>query len=226
MSETSSFQPVIFMDLNSPWEKVLSLGIPQSFSAKMIIPARQRGDVGAGMYYIRRGCIRLSNITPNGQEKIMLYMARGMIFNEAPMFHNNSAPYLFTSTEATDTVFIPRKRITVDFIREHPELMMNLIESVTKKTISFSIQLFGLRAFDTFANVCRVLYSMYLFNRSNGNIVPRLSQQELSAFLGVHRSSLHKVLFRLKEEGIIGSYHRKNLAVYSPERLLAYSEGA
>jgi len=225
MSATSGFQPVIFMDLNSPWEKVLSLGIPRSFSAKMIVPARPRGDAGAGMYYIRRGCIRLSSITPNGREKIMLYMARGMIFNDILMFHVNNT-HLFTCMEATDTVFIPQKRITVDFIQEHPELIMNLIESVTNKSISFYVQLFRLRAFDTFTNVCRVLYSMHLFSRSNGNIVPRLSQQELAAFLGVHRSSLHKDLFRLKEEGIIGSYHRKNLAVYSPERLLAYSEGA
>jgi CRP-like cAMP-binding protein len=225
MSAKSSFQPVIFGDLNSPWEKVLSLGILQSFSAKTIIPARSRGDVGVGMYYIRRGCVRLSNITPSGREKIMLYMARGMIFNEIAMFHSLKA-HLFTCMEATETVFIPQKRITVDFIRDHPELILNLIESVTKKSASFYVQLFGLRAFDTFVNVCRVLYSMYLFNRSNGNVVPRLSQQELAAFLGIHRSSLHKALLRLKKEGIIGSYHRRNFAVHSPERLLAYSEGA
>ena len=224
MPEASGFKPIILTDLNTPWEKVLDQGTPVSFARRTIISARAFGESASGMYYIKKGHVRLSNIAANGQEKMMFYMGRGTLFNEIPMLQAET-DYLFTCMEETDAIFFPKKRITEDFIRRHPELMLNLLESMSRKSRSFYTQLSGLRAYDTFANVCRMLYSMYLHNKSGGKVVPRLTQQEFAAFLGVHRSSLHKALSRLQNEGVVGRYSRKELEVRDPDRLLAYTEG-
>ena len=223
--EAFGFYPVILVDLNTPWEKVLDSGTPVSFPVKSVISPNSSGASASGMYYIRRGRVRLSNIAANGQEKVMLYMGRGTLFNEIPMLQMGT-DYLFTCMEQTDTVFISKKKMTRDFIREYPELMLNLLDSMSKKSHGFYSQLSGLRAFDSFVNVCRTLYSMHLFNRVGAVVVPRLTQQELAAFLGVHRSSLHKALFRLKDEDIIGPYNRNRLDILDPDRLLAYAHGA
>ncbi len=224
MPERSGFQPIILVDLNTPWEKVLDQGRPLSFAARTIISASSFGEFASGMYYIKKGHVRLSSIAANGQEKMMFYMGHGTFFNEIPMLQAET-DYLFTCMDATDAIFFPKKRITEDFIRRYPELMLNLLESMSRKTRSFYAQLGGLRAYDTFANVCRILYSMHLYNRSGGRIAPRLTQQEFAAFLGVHRSSLHKALFRLQNEGVIGRYSRAELEIHDLERLLAYAEG-
>lgn len=224
MPEASGFQPIILVDLNTPWEKVLDQGRPVGFAAKTIISALSFEEFTSGMYYIKKEHVRLSNIASNGQEKMMFYMGRGTFFNEIPMLQSGT-DYLFTCMDATDAIFFPKKRITEDFIRRYPELMLNLLDSMSRKSRSFYSQLGGLRAYDTFANVCRILYSMHLFHKSGGRIVPRLTQQEFAAFLGVHRSSLHKALFRLQSEGVIGRYSRSELDIHDLERLRAYAEG-
>ena len=224
MSTFSDIQPIILIDINKPWEKVLSIGTPVSFAARSVITPKDYSVAASGMYYILRGRIRLSNIATNGQEKVMLYMGKGTLFNEIPMLQIGS-DYIFTCMETTDAVFLPKKRITPDFIRDHPELFLNLLDSMSRKSRNFYSQLCGLRAFDSFVNVCRTIYSMHMFNREHGRVVPRLTQQELAAFLGVHRSSLHKALARLKDEGIISAYNRMHLDVFQPDRLREYAEG-
>lgn len=224
MPDASGFQPTLLTDLNTPWEKILDQGTAIRFARKTIISARSFGESASGMYYIRKGRVRLSSIAANGQEKMMFYMGRGTFFNEIPMLQAES-DCLFTCVEDTDAVFFPKKRITEDFIRRNPDLMLNLMESMSRKSRSFYDQLSGLRAYDTFTNVCRIIYSMYLFNKDGGKIVPHLSQQEFAAFLGVHRSSLHKALHRLQGEGVIGRYGRKELELHDAQRLLAYAEG-
>jgi DNA-binding IclR family transcriptional regulator len=61
-----------------------------------------------------------------------------------------------------------------------------------------------------------------MFQKINGKIVPHLSLQELAAFLGIHRSSLHKALARLREESIIGDYSKNRLEIYDLEKLSLY----
>lgn len=223
MFSDPTYAPIILTNLNTPWEKVLHLGTPVSFKAKTIISEKSGHTGDAGLYYIKRGRIKLSHIAPNGQEKIMIYMGKGMLFSEIPMLllFNDA---LFTAMEPTDAVFWPRKRLTTEFIRQYPEILLNLLESVSKKSQIFYTQLCTLHSSGTFANVCRALYSMYLYNREGQKIVPHLTQQELAALLGVHRSSLHKALFRLQGENIIGDYNRKELPIYNEKRLKEYAE--
>ena len=224
MQQSYFFSPIILTDLNTVWEQLLHLGVPVSFPVRSFISASGAPSVdsASGMYYIKRGRVRLSSLNISGQEKVMLYMGRGVLFNEIPMLQF-SHDYVFTCMEDTETVFLSKKLLTDKFIKEYPALFLNLLESMSKKSQNFYSQLSALRSFSSFANVCRTLYSMHLFQRLRGTIVPHLTQQELAAFLGIHRSSLHKALTRLKEEGIIGPYSRKQLALHDEKALYEYA---
>lgn len=224
MRQTYLFSPIILTDINTVWEQFLHLGVPVSFPVRSFISASgaPSSESASGMYYIRRGRVRLSSLNISGQEKVMLYMGRGVLFNEIPMLQF-SHDYVFTCMEDTETVFLSKKLLTDKFIKEYPPLFLNLLESMSKKSQNFYSQLSALRSFSSFANVCRTLYSMHLFQRVRGNIVPQLTQQELAAFLGIHRSSLHKALTRLKEEGTIGPYSRKHLALLDEKALYEHA---
>ncbi|MDR0816458.1 MAG: helix-turn-helix domain-containing protein [Desulfovibrio sp.] len=134
-----------------------------------------------------------------------------------------SEDYLFTSIEQTEAVFFPKQFITTDFIAEYPDLVLNLLQSLSIKTRILYSQISCGFAFDSFGMVCRALYSMHLYNREGGRVVPHLTQQDLGVLLGLHRSSLHKALARLKDEGIIGSYSKKALHIHDIGRLLTYA---
>ena len=224
MAVNVHFFPIVLSNLNKPWEQVLHLGTPISFPAKSVITGRSPGvSKEPGMYYIKSGRVRLSHLTMHGHEKMLLYMGSGMLFNEVPMLRVAS-DYMFTCLDATDAVYWTRKCITHEFILEHPDLILNLMEAMGSKTQSFYTQLCGMSSYGAFINVCRVLYSMFLFQQERGNVVPGLTKQELAAYLGIHRSSLHKALARLQDENVIGSYTRSSLQVSDVETLRNYAE--
>lgn len=224
MDASYLFLPIILTELNLVWSKALHLGEPVSFPEKTVIsggyketePSRQ------GMYYIKRGLIRLTSLSHGGQERTMLYMGPGVFFREIPMMLH-SGDSLFTCMEATDTVFFSKKQINVNFIHEYPDLFFNLLESMSKKSHCFYNLLSASTLSGSFNNTCRALYSMHLHNRRKGHVVPHLTQLELAAFLGIHRSSLHKALTRLKDEGVIGSYSRNHLVIHNPDALYEYA---
>lgn len=213
--------PIIMTGLNTPWEKAFPEGTAMTFRPKFIISDHNSNIYNSGIYYIKRGSVKLSNISSAGQERILLYMGKGCVFNEVPMLQFSS-DCIFTCLEQTDVIFWNKKMLSSEFIRKYPELISNLMFSMSKKSQSFYSQLCVARSCDSFVNVCRALYSMYLFNREKGAVVPRLTQHDLAAFLGIHRSSLHKALNRLKEEGIIGHYSRMNLPIHDVGRLKCY----
>jgi CRP-like cAMP-binding protein len=220
----SEFLPIILIDLNKPWENVLELGIVKSFQSRNIIVRQDMPFSSNGMYLVRRGIVKLSYISSSGKERTHFYIGQGSLFHEIPMMHA-TRNYAFTCMEPTETVFLPKHLLTPDFMRQYPELVLNMFESSTIKCRILYTSLCGEHFFNSFANVCRVLYSMHLFNRVKGKgmVVPYLSQQELAAYLGMHRSSLHKALSRLRDEGVIGAYSKRELLIHHAETLMKYS---
>ena len=212
--------PIILMNLNTPWERVLHLGRPVAFTPKQWICFDQDDDY-LGFYYIREGRIRLSYISSTGHEKVLFYIGRGSLFHDVPAVVKSDC--VFTCMEPTSAVYFAKRVISLAFAREYPDLMLNWVESTARKSSNFYNQLCGSGLFDAFTNVCRTLYSMVLYNRENDKVVPHLTSQELAALLGIHRGSLHKALARLREEGVIASYSRHELVVCDHKKLEAYA---
>ncbi len=219
----SQYRPVILINLNTAWEKMLHLGVPVSFVPRQIISAEVDGAT-QGFYYVRRGRVRLSYIASNGQEKVLFYVGKGTLFHDVPAIVKSTS-CIFTCMDATSAVFFNKKMLSHKFISEHPEIITNWVESIAEKSTNFFHQLCGFGLLDSFANVCRLLYSMALYNREGDKIVPYLSKQECAALLGIHRASLHKALTRLQKEEIIGKYSRHELEILDMDKLESYGHG-
>ncbi len=217
------YSPVILTDLNLPWEKVLHLGVPVTLTAKQIVTITANTAV-TGFYYIRKGRVRLSYIAPNGQEKVLFYLGKGTFFAENPVMVS-SADCIFTCMDEVSAVFLKKKDVTsVQFARDYSDLLINWVESTCIKSGNFFNQLCNSGLFDSFGNVCRLLYSMSLHSPDPKRLVPQLSQQELASMLGIHRGSLHKALTRLKKENVIGEYSKRELRILDIDLLKYYAE--
>ena len=212
------FAPIILYDLNTEWEKIFPLGAPVSLHSKQIACDTNYN----GFYYVISGLVRLSILSENGEEKILLYIGDGCLFNENPAIVNLGAS-IFTCMEPTKTIMFSKSIMTEQFIQNHPDLILNLFESSKKKIGAMATMLFHAKVNNTFSNTCKTLCSMLEHQQKNNMVVPRLSQQELASLLGVHRTSLHQVLKRLQDEGIIGKYRRSELQIIDKERLYRYA---
>lgn len=95
-------------------------------------------------------------------------MDEGCIFNEIPVL-TVSSDYMFTCLENTETVSWTRQQVTEDFLRDYPDLILNLTETMAYKMKNFFMQLCTMSSYNSFVNVCRVLYSMHIYQRKRRN---------------------------------------------------------
>lgn len=205
-------------ELNSVWRDVLHLGkyqtIPRGARWASLPPNDMFGFLG-------RGLLRLSSLGRDGHERIALYIEKGCIFNEQGCM--SSAPLstaAFFAMEDCEVWFFPRN-LLLDrkFAVEHPEQMMNLVQSLSQKTGAFFSQLdenFGL-PLET--SVCRYLYRAV--EKESGVVRPHFSQTDLALALGLHRSTVCRILKDLRERGILGDFTKTKLEILDKDALHA-----
>ncbi|MDR1947537.1 MAG: Crp/Fnr family transcriptional regulator [Desulfovibrio sp.] len=222
MEKNDHFHPIVLQDLNGPWEQVLHTGYSTSIPAGSVISGSGRRDGENRIFFIKQGRVSISHISGNGEERILMYLGRCCMFEEIPMQHDGM-DCIFTCMENVGAVYWPKKILNGEFAAQHPELVLNLLKSLSLKSRIFSGRLCELHAFDSLGLVSRALYSMYLHSDRKKRPVPKLTQLELAAYLGIHRSSLHMVMTRLREEGIIGVYSKSRMEILNPDQLLAYA---
>ena len=221
-----SFPPIIITGHNEIWEESLPMGVPVHFSAGTFF-----SDIGsslpspdAGIYFIKKGRVKLSGKDAKGEATTLLHFGEGMIFNEVPMLQHSNG-YKIVCMEDTEAVFLPKRLVLGKIFKTNDKLRRNLLESMAYKSNCYLARLKTYGGSNALCLVSRALYSMYLYNRYEETVVPRLTQAELSEYLGLHRRTLQRALARLKEEGICGQYSHKHLDIFDHNQLLSLAEG-
>ena len=219
--EAMQFWPIILRNANLPWRTVLSLGSKVSFGKNTLVGCQFAPD--GVFYYIQKGLVRLSYPATTGNDKVIYYLGENTIFNELPA-STKAKLCNFTCVENVQaTAFDINLVRSHKFIREYPDIILNLLDSSMQKGALYYHQLTSLGAYPAFNNVCRLLYSMCLHNKRGAKIVPQLNKKDFASIISIHRGSLHKCLSRLTEEGIIGKFSKNELVVYDVERLKEYA---
>ena len=222
MKEPYTFYPLFIYNMNLPWKDVLHLGIQVKYGKKQIISDGMDNTVG--FYYLNKGKVRVSYIAECGSEKNVLFIGEGTLCNEIPSLSFGHSNAILTSMDNIELYFFSKDNIfSREFMSDYPYLIKNLIGSLSLKACILFSQACNLGLFDAFQNVCRVLYGMAIFSEDKARIVPQLSQQDIASFVGIHRGSLHKILRRLKDEGVIGIYSRHSLTVLDMDKLHYYA---
>lgn len=209
------------------WDAALHLGTRHVFEKNdTIIPSGQHVDQ---LYYIQEGQVRLSRVTPNGDEKIIWYVDAGTVFGETPFFDGLPAHSMHTSVGRSVIYTFSRQCIYGKIATNHPQIWENLLATLASKVRTLSNQICELSLTDLKSQVCKFLFHAKhkgfetCCQRGLVIIHARTSQQELASILGVHRVSVSKVLKQLKEEGVVTKYCKKEVWVADWDMLLEYA---
>lgn len=106
----------------------------------------------------------------------------------------------------------------MQFAVEHPELMMNLVQSLMLKAGAFFGQIEERAGLSPETLVCR--YLARLQSEGTKTLQPRFSQSDLALALGLHRSTVCRILHDLREKGILGEFTRTRLEILNRDELL------
>ncbi len=207
---------------NAIWEKVLHLGQKYSYNKGNIIIGGNQSAVDF-LFYLHEGRLKFCSTSPDGDEKILWFMEKGNVFGEVPFFMRRHIDNLFVATEKCVVYKFSRKCFTEEILAKHPDLVMNLFDSMANKLRVVAIPASDLAPLPT--RVCKVL--IYLVTRENGGDLrgrvvstQGITQQELAFILGVHRVTLNNVIAQLKQAGVLEHMSKNNLVIKDYERLL------
>lgn len=199
------------------WRKVLHLG------SRLLFPKGAEimhgGQIGAYLYFVDRGEVRLMRTTLDGREKILMSMREGSVTGETPFF--DDVPACSSIVAATDCVVYAFSRDCVlhDILPHHPDLTWALLHSLASKVRVLCNQSVSLSLADLPARICRFLHLRLKEGESgHPSVSPGLNQQELANLLGVHRVTLNKALRELEKESILGPYSKEEVYIVDMER--------
>ena len=206
-------------DLNSPWRSVLHLGQRQ-----MVGKSYQWEDdpETSTFSFLEKGRVRLLNLSETGKERIVLYIEPGCLFREIVLLHvSPSHPASLVALEPCEVYNFPRTLLDdAEFVRRHPALMSNLVHSLGAKAGAFYSQITESVELDPQTQVCRYLHRL-ADERRTRVVNPGVSQSELALVLGLHRSTVCRIIRTLRDRGVLGHCTRGPLELHARQALAA-----
>ncbi len=215
----SSFKPIYTMwlpDSGKIWESVRHLGTELTFEANAIIAD---GNVPSSFFYLHRGSVKFIALSPDGQEKILYYCKPGTLFGEGPAILRSTLAHIFMAKEKCVVYRFDFYKIFDTLLRDYPEHIYSLIYSLAYKVTLHARNISNLTLLDSETQVARSLYGMLISNGGATKIRPAMTQQEVANILGLHRTTLTRILSGLKRDGILVKYTKNILEITDLERL-------
>lgn len=214
--------------LNSPWKKVLHL------AERKLIEKGESVDLRTGMarsdgtpcfYYIISGKIRLSYINPGGEERTILYAGPETLMNIPTVLIGDEDNTLVTCTQDAEVAMFDAALLSDEkFAAEYPELMINLIHSLCVHIVIHSQRLAETSLTNSVAQVCRIILELSEKNNGKSTFSPGITQHELALLLGIHRTTLTRILCKLKNIQAIGRFTGQKLEILDFDKLHELAE--
>ena len=180
-----------------------------------------QGDPGDTCYVLVQGQVKISLISPDGQEAILVMLDGGQCFGELALFDEQPRSASVTATEPSEVLVLQRP----DFLRilaTHPDIATSLLEIMTKR-LRDTDQIVEDAAFlDVSERLAKKLLqladSVGQPSDRGIEIGGRLTQQDLAAMIGATRESVNKQLGSLREDGIV-RVDRQRITILDPDSL-------
>ncbi|MFQ8888596.1 MAG: Crp/Fnr family transcriptional regulator, partial [Bilophila wadsworthia] len=148
------------------------------------------------------------------------YIEPGCLFREIVLLHvSPSHPASLVALEPCEVYNFPRTLLDdAEFVRRHPALMSNLVHSLGAKAGAFYSQITESVELDPQTQVCRYLHRL-ADERRTRVVNPGVSQSELALVLGLHRSTVCRIIRTLRDRGVLGHFTRCSLEILDREAL-------
>lgn len=208
--DISMAQSAHIANLNLVWEDALGLASRLVYKKNTIIPHVEQ----QGVYYIKKGQVRLSYISPAGQERIALIYDTHSILNEARTFAGCEVAGCFKCATDVELYLFPKALLLqAEFIAKYPEIIKNLLFTMGAKILLHYSFLAEMGTGSSMVQVCKFILSLYAKNNNASTFPVNMTQQEVCDLFGIHRATLARVLKRLKEQGVISHFTAKKVVI-------------
>jgi CRP/FNR family transcriptional regulator/CRP/FNR family cyclic AMP-dependent transcriptional regulator len=196
-NDTSYLKQVdIFVNLgDEDIQELMSVARKRTFRAGEVIFHQE--DPGQVLYVIREGKVKISLISPDGQEISLVVFGKGECFGELALLDGEPRSADATALERVECYTLQRS----DFhkaIMKNPKIAIQILEVLSKRLRKTDKQVEDLIFLDVYGRVAKKLLELaeeHGIQVENGVMIDvRLTQQELASMVGASRESVNKVM--------------------------------
>jgi len=206
-------------------EKVLAGGAPRVLRRGEIL--FREGEPASALYLVEAGRIKLTQLTTEGQEVIMRYLAPGDAFAAVALFDRSTYPVTARATERT-RVRAWSREILPGLVRDHPRFEANLLRIVSSHTREALSRVRELATEPVAQRLARALLRLgqQIGRREPGGpvLLERINQQDLAEIAGTSVYTVSRTLADWQELKIVET-GRQRLRICDPEGLAGIAEG-
>lgn len=198
-------------NLNQPWLEVLFLGVRAIFPKGQVVSTTAADNV---FYLLTKGYVRLTYVGDEGQERSSLFLGPNSVFNEIPALRQTMSTIAFCCMEPVELWRFPASLLEDnDFIAQYPHLMANLLQSMARKSGLFFQHVTAMSFASSKSQMCAMLLELV------EERMPRMTQSEVAAVLGLHLTTVARLVRALRDEGVLGKFTKTELEILDMDRL-------
>lgn len=182
------------------------------------------GEQGEGLYFVKRGKIKLSTLSDDGKEKILHFCGEGDVFAEVLLF--DGGPYPATAETLEDSeIGLIRYRDMEELLRINSEITLKILKVMSRRLRQAQLHARELAFKDAYSRLAGTLLRLaeeYGTVGKDGCIINiSLNQQDLANFIGSSRETVARILGDFKREKII-EVDKKAIVIKNKRKLEAW----
>ena len=154
------------------------------------------GEQPPGLFFVRRGRVRLSRTAPDGREQVLAMIGAGENFDAVPLFDDRPNPSTARAMSPVHCLLLPRADLLA-LIRKHPDLALAALREMAGQLRDLVVLVEDL----AFRSVRERLARQLLHEAGEGAAV--LTHQELAERPGTVREIAGRALRQLAQEGLV-----------------------
>ena len=184
------------------------------------------GGSPSGIFYIAQGLVKAYDITKYGDENLLIIRKAGEIIGLTRAVTGRERHIIYTALAPT-TVFFVEKEVFNDYLQEHPQAALPLIEMLTEMYRLHSERILTLE----YRSVRERLIS-FLLNAADrfgleipGGIVLNvpLRHQDIASSISATRETTSRELAGLERKGWL-SRHQFQITLHEPDKMRQFLE--
>jgi len=174
-----------------------------------------QGQPADSLFYIRRGKVKLTVISPKGKEAIVAILNAGEFFGEGCLA--GQTVRMETAVAMTDCAFDKiEKSLMERMLHEHHDISELFVKHLLLRNIRYEADLVDQLFNSSEKRLARILLLLSHFGKESKAevIIPRVKQDTLAKMVGTTRSRVSLFMNRFRDHGFI-DYDDNRLTVHS-----------
>jgi CRP-like cAMP-binding protein len=199
----------LFAGLDSTqFQRVLAVG--QSYSVETDASLFEQGQPADRFFLVRRGLMKLSRLSPSGDEKVIEFLPSGQTFAEALMFMGKTGPYPVTARAIEPSEVLGfENRGFLAILRESPDTCFRVMGSMSKRLHALVNEIDRL----ALQSATSRLIDFLLTSEHDGKVELRTPKHVLASRLSIKPETLSRIFARLATDGHI-SVHGSHIDLH------------